>query len=373
MLLLGALACTTAPAPKPAPAASRADAEPRIVSTGRRGTLTVDWAVQGSAPTERMSRDSSAEIDLSAYVETAELTPGDQAALARLNAIRANPSAFYPELAGFQAEAARLEPCGDNPRQLDELLVATPRPPLAPHRTLATVAAAQATDLVVRQFFDHVNPDGIGPNERVRRAGIDLSFRVETPGGFAVYGDGLRDNQLEAIHTAYLETSSPLDPADVSAWRAAIDGLIVDWCITSRGHRHHLLGQTDLNKHDRWVGIGSYRRDAKKGQRNVREFGFAALTLATRGPEYFVTGAVWSDANSDGALDPGEGLAGEVVRLDHSGRWTRTNSGGGFSIPVADGTATALVWGEQRHAFTVGGENVWVSFDSPTTQVMSVP
>ncbi len=40
------------------------------------------------------------------------------------------------------------------------------------HADVATVATAHSADMVAREFFDHSNPDGLSPFDRLERAGI---------------------------------------------------------------------------------------------------------------------------------------------------------------------------------------------------------
>jgi len=42
-------------------------------------------------------------------------------------------------------------------------------PPLIWDQRLSDIAYAHSADMIAREFFDHVNPDGLGPNERIHR------------------------------------------------------------------------------------------------------------------------------------------------------------------------------------------------------------
>jgi uncharacterized protein YkwD len=50
---------------------------------------------------------------------------------------------------------------------------------LAWHEGAARVARAHADDMAERQFFGHVNPDGFGPFQRLRAAGIGYRAAAE--------------------------------------------------------------------------------------------------------------------------------------------------------------------------------------------------
>ncbi len=49
-------------------------------------------------------------------------------------------------------------------------------PPLEAHAGAGHVAYRDAVDMDVRGFFSHVNPDGLGPSERLAAAGVPASY-----------------------------------------------------------------------------------------------------------------------------------------------------------------------------------------------------
>lgn len=101
---------------------------------------------------------------------------------------------------------------------------------LAYNATLARVARQRAYDMGTRNYFDHVNPDGLGPNYLVTRAGYRL------PGFYSKRRSG---NNIESI-AAGSET-----PAE--AW---------DNWMGSASHRAHLLGLTDFYAGQTEYGVG---------------------------------------------------------------------------------------------------------------------
>jgi uncharacterized protein YkwD len=52
-------------------------------------------------------------------------------------------------------------------------------PPLVLDLRLCRVAEAHAYDMVRRHYFDHVSPDGLGPFERMTRAGLRYGYAGE--------------------------------------------------------------------------------------------------------------------------------------------------------------------------------------------------
>ncbi|HEX7317424.1 MAG TPA: CAP domain-containing protein [Pyrinomonadaceae bacterium] len=96
--------------------------------------------------------------------------------------------------------------------------------------TLARVARARAQDMGERNYFDHVNPDGIGPNYLVTRAGYTLPD---------FYGKKMSSNNIESI------ASGSRTPED--AWE--------NW-MGSTSHRTHLLGLSDFYASQTEYGVG---------------------------------------------------------------------------------------------------------------------
>lgn len=95
---------------------------------------------------------------------------------------------------------------------------------------LARVARQRAYDMGRRNYFDHVNPDGIGPNYLVTQAGYVLPD---------FYGKGRAANNIESI--------SARRPTPEAAWNS--------W-MNSTGHRTHLLGLTDFYAEQVEYGVG---------------------------------------------------------------------------------------------------------------------
>jgi uncharacterized protein YkwD len=53
-------------------------------------------------------------------------------------------------------------------------------PPLAMKPPLRCAARLHSRDMAERNFFDHMNPDGVGPEDRMRRTGYTFRFATET-------------------------------------------------------------------------------------------------------------------------------------------------------------------------------------------------
>ncbi len=144
--------------------------------------------------------------------------PEARRALEYLNRVRANPASFSAEIG------------------LDLSRVA-PRPPLRWDKRLAASARLRAGDLAKRNYFAHVNPEGLGPNHFARQAGYPLPELW--PGG--------RGNNIEALHGGTDASGGPEE---------AIRSLIRDAGVDPPGHRIQLLGMNDFFAAHRDAGIG---------------------------------------------------------------------------------------------------------------------
>lgn len=114
------------------------------------------------------------------------------------------------------------------------------RPALRRNPVLDSVARARAWDMALRGYFAHVNPDGIGPNTLVQRAGFALP---------ATYDLSPRGNNIESAAGGYGSAQA--------AWR---------WFMGSSHHRAHLLGLNPVFVAQTEFGIGyAWRPNSRYG------------------------------------------------------------------------------------------------------------
>lgn len=104
------------------------------------------------------------------------------------------------------------------------------RPELRCVPLLEELARQHATDMARRGYFSHVTPDGIGPNEMLRRGGYPL------PAGY--------DQSLTANNVQSIGAGTP-DPNTI--W---------DLWMGSGSHNKHLLGAGDFWREQIDYGIG---------------------------------------------------------------------------------------------------------------------
>jgi len=106
------------------------------------------------------------------------------------------------------------------------------RPYMVLDPVIEGVARARAKDMAVRNYFGHVNPDGVAANYLLRQAGYQLP---------AWWGTVPTDNYVESIAAGY---ASPAD-----TWNA--------W-MNSPPHKTHLLGQNSFFASETHYGVGYY-------------------------------------------------------------------------------------------------------------------
>ena len=105
-------------------------------------------------------------------------------------------------------------------------------PTLKLNSILVEQARRKAKDMAERVYFDHVDPDGFGPDYWVLKAGYQLPD---------YYGTDPKANYIESIGAGYADAAS--------VWNA--------WML-SQGHRAHLLGENQFYRNQIEFGIGYY-------------------------------------------------------------------------------------------------------------------
>jgi hypothetical protein len=106
------------------------------------------------------------------------------------------------------------------------------RPYMVLDPVIEGVARARAKDMAVRNYFGHVNPDGVAANYLLRQAGYQLP---------AWWGTDPTANYVESIAAGY---ASPSD-----TWTA--------W-MNSPPHKTHLLGENSFFASETHYGVGYY-------------------------------------------------------------------------------------------------------------------
>ena len=97
---------------------------------------------------------------------------------------------------------------------------------------LVHVAREKAKDMATRDNFDHVTPDGLGPNYLARQGGVRLPD---------FYSTDITSNNIESIAAGYKSADS--------VWKGLLN---------SAGHRAHLLAEEGFYAEQTEYGIGHY-------------------------------------------------------------------------------------------------------------------
>jgi hypothetical protein len=223
--------------------------------------------------------------------------------LARLNLARSDPWAEAERL-GLDPEALRAEVVPEEvAAQWDQGLW-----PLAPNALLNEVARLHGEDMLQRDYFSHISPEGLTPEDRVISAGYNNANVVR--------------EELGAL--AFI---SYLDPGE--ATRMLMDALLRDSII----QRETEEGPTLLNERVVEVGISLLGGELTIGEEQIRAYLLCVLLVRSDGPSTetrLQCGRLYDDSNCNCIYDVGEGLPememairnGEILAVtDAKGRY----------------------------------------------------
>jgi hypothetical protein len=304
---------------------------PRIVSWWQSGRL--------SARRRRAASLSGQPESLEVRrVFTVDLTNVEQLVLELINRARANPD----------AEVTRLGLSSLNEGLAPGTITSAPKSPLAPNQLLTNASRAHSRDMYDRQFFDHNNPDGRTPFDRIRDAGYSFTTAGEniafwSRGSFGAVSDSELDSLRNAAPTGTQHH----------------DGL-----FRSPGHRTNLMNDNFLE-----LGLGLTVDRTKTGNGSES---YLTEKFGTRSGNAFLLGVVFRDAITvDNFYTVGEGQGGVTIVATHSNGTmytTTTSSSGGYSLQVPSGTYTIQASGgplaapQQRTGITISTKNQKVDF-----------
>lgn len=254
-------------------------------------------------------------------VLSSQPTAVEQVFLERLNDARENPAAYGQSIGLNLAGVASAQP-------------------LAWDTRLIAAARDHAQDMNARGFFNHTNPSGAGPGERMAAV------------GYATTSWG------ESIAAGYAT------PADT------LKALIVDDGVSNLGHRRHLLAIDAVFRQQNAAGIGI----VQNGSGPFRDYTTIDTALAAQDSRPYLMGVVYSDANHNGRYDASEGLSGVTVNVQ--GAATTTTFGtGGYGLQLSPGTYTVVfsgggLSGSVTRTVSVGATNyrLTITADAATGQ-----
>lgn len=216
------------------------------------------------------------------------LTLDEQAILVKINQFRANPWAEAAKT-GLDVDAIK-EDTGDDRAALIEKGME----PLNPDEYLMTAASSHFDDMSARQYFSHVTPEGVTPEERIRNAGFPGFLTGESLSGlvFEVFIDS--SLAAETVINAMFEDAlrgtgegSPLLDPELKEIGLRFSGARLE--IEGKSYNLYMLVM-DFGTRDSEIGMA-------------------------------IAGHVYQDLDGDGAYTPGEGVGGREVTIE--GLWQR--------------------------------------------------
>jgi hypothetical protein len=226
-----------------------------------------------------------------------EISPEEQLMVELINRARANP-----------LEEARRLGIDLNQGLNANSISSVAKQPLAPNASLNRAAAAHSSDMLERNYFDHISPEEVDPSARARSAG---------------YGGGAAENIALHPHNA-------LSPVEVVARSH-------DLLFTSSGHRRNLLNEVPSE-----IGIG-----IREGLYTYSGTGDFVTSLTTQmfgsaATSRMITGVAFTDAViDDDFYTVGEQLSGITVEAtnENGDRYSiQTGRSGGYNLAVPTGT-----------------------------------
>lgn len=210
------------------------------------------------------------------------------------------------------------------------------RPPLAMNKILLDTARAHSQDMFTKNYFAHNSQDGTDPFMRMKAAG---------------YVDGFLGENIAASTD---RTAAELE-----------DQLMIDTGIADRGHRTNLLNIGGTMTF-REIGVGFFS-GSKPNASNFKNFITQDFGNSS-GSKPLLLGVVYSDKNTNGFYDIGEGLSGVTITPDSGDFMAVTGTAGGFAFPVgSSGTIMVTASGgplatPMTLSATLTGENVKLDF-----------
>ncbi len=252
---------------------------------------------EGAASTEVNTTPSAIDLAL-------QPTAQEVLIVELINRARANPD----------AEALRYG-IGLNDGITGTALTATPKPPLAHNLALISAARKHSQWMLDTDTFDHTGVNGSSPGDRMKAAGYVFTGAWSNGENIAWGATGGNTINLTTYALSHHQ------------------GL-----FKSPGHRENMLSAGY-----REIGIGQKQGNFTSGG-NMLLSSMLTEAFAKTGSQYFLTGVVYNDTNSNRFYDVGEGLSG--ITLTISGKGYAVYATGAYTIPLSNGTYDVSVSGD---------------------------
>ena len=191
------------------------------------------------------------------------------------------------------------------------------RPALILDPVIEAVARARAKDMAVRNYFSHVNPDGVAANYLLRQAGYILPASWPTTPNL---------NYVESIAAGYADPSS--------TWTA--------W-MNSPDHKTHLLGLNSFYAGETHYGVGYYYDANSTYQSYWVVITAPPQPLAVTTPEALCSKEIVPSIDVAGTTDPATNPVAVQFRIE--------NAEGASAYQTASGVAN---WSGSATGFASG-------------------
>ena len=280
-----------------------------------------DWLLSGwtSSTVSRRRRCARTTVRVE-WLETrslltVDLSPAEQLLLELVNRARANPD----------AEATRQGLTSLNQGLPAGRISSAAKPPIAPNQLLQNAARAYSQDMFNRNFFDHTDPDGRNPGNRIAAVGYPSTFWGEN---------------ISLRGTWRGDSPSPSDVEDVRNDQQIAEGHH-DQLFLSPGHRENIL-----RLGFREMGMGNTIN--VRPSNGIIDSHLTQL-FADRTGNAFLLGVVFADrVRVDDFYSIGEGRGGVTItaRAGTGQEYTTTTAtAGGFVLRLPAGTYTVIASG----------------------------
>ena len=191
-------------------------------------TPTVDLVATQVAEVAAADRAATREVQ----VVTKEAREAELVATRAVRKIEIQTRRAVKAIVEAEARATNLEEkihAGINAKRVEN-----GRVPLEWDRGLAELARAHSQDMVKRNYFSHDTPEGLGPTDRLRRAGLTcLSFRIGIGENIAIQPEDKLDQVAAGAVDGWMESLGHrfnlLDPEYRTTGIGAAEGRWLGW------------------------------------------------------------------------------------------------------------------------------------------------
>ncbi len=234
------------------------------------------------------------------------LSANEQLLVELINRARANP----------QAEVGRAGLTDLNQNLTPGTISSTAKQPLAPHQALVNAAGLHSQDMLDRDYFAHINLQGLTPSDRAQAAG----YPVGVGENIAWSGSTGSVNQTNLVYELHTNL------------------------FVSPGHRTNIMSDSY-----RELGTGVRYGVYTSGGTGFNA-GMVTEMFGNRGGNAFITGVAYTDAVvNDDFYTVGEGVANVTITATSSSTGAvfteSTGTSGGYAMRVPDGTYTLVATG----------------------------